>query len=114
KFRQRIIDLTQAQYSENLDDVKAFIKKYQVDFWLLESGAFAPEYIKTNSLLKQYYQSSLNQDELVKITKDIPQILQQGNIPALSKTVVNCTATKTSKFVVLDAKCIVNTANSEQ
>ncbi|MEO1763845.1 MAG: hypothetical protein AAFR83_18190, partial [Cyanobacteria bacterium J06629_18] len=116
KFRQRVIDLTQAQYSDNLDDVKAFIQKYGVDFWLLESGIFSPEYIKTNSFLKQYYRSNLNQDKLVQITKNIHQNLEQGNIPALSKTVVNCTAAKTSKFVVLDTKCIVNqrTANSYQ
>lgn len=108
KFRQRVIDLTQAQYSDNLDDVKAFIQKYQVDFWLLESGTFTSEYIKTNSLLRQYYRSDLNQDKLVQITKNISQALQQGNIPALSKTVANCTATNTSDFVVLNAKCIVN------
>ena len=108
EFRQRVIDLTQAQYSDNLDDVKVFIQKYGVDFWMLAEGTFTPEYIRTNSLLRQYYRSNLNQDKLVQITKGITQSLQQGNIPALSKTVENCTATKTSDFVVLDAKCIIN------
>lgn len=112
EFRQRVIDLTQAQYSDNLDDVKAFIQKYGVDFWMLECGTFSPEYIQTNSLLKQYYRSNLNQDTLVQITKSIAHSLQQGNIPALSKTVENCTANKTSKFVVLNAKCIVNRVRS--
>ncbi len=107
KFRQRVIDLTQAQYSDNLADVKTFIQKYGVDFWLLESGAFSPEYIQNNPLLKQYYKSNLNQDKLVKITKNISQSLQQGNIPALSKTISNCTAAKIQDFVVLDAKCIL-------
>ncbi len=81
KFRQRVVDLTQAQYSQNLSDVKAFIQKYKVDFWLLDSGAFTPQYIQNNSLLRQYYGSNLNQDKLVKITKDIFQSLQQGNVP---------------------------------
>ncbi|MDY6896774.1 MAG: hypothetical protein SWZ49_01680 [Cyanobacteriota bacterium] len=108
KFRQRVIDLTQAQYSDNLGDVKDFIQKYGVDFWLLESGTFTSEYMNTNSLLRQYYRSNLNQDKLVQITKNISQNLQQGNIPALSTTVKNCTAKKTSDFVVLNAKCIVN------
>ncbi|BAY85135.1 hypothetical protein NIES267_46340 [Calothrix parasitica NIES-267] len=108
QFRQRFIDLAQAQYSDNLDDVKAFIQKYGVDFWLLESGTFSPEYIRTNSLLKQYYRSNLSQDKLVQIAKATTQSLEQGNIPALSKTVENCTAKKTSDFVVLDAKCIIN------
>ena len=107
RFRQRVIDLTQAQYSENLLDVKNFIQKYGVNFWLLQSKAFTAEYINKNSLLKQYYRSNLNQDKLVKITKDIFQRLQEGNIPALSKTVPNCTAAKIQDFVVLDAKCIL-------
>ncbi|MEL6164496.1 MAG: hypothetical protein AAFR37_12300, partial [Cyanobacteria bacterium J06628_3] len=68
--------------------------------------------IQTNSLLKQYYRSNLNQDKLVQITKSIAHSLQQGNIPALSKTVENCTANKTSKFVVLNAKCIVDRVRS--
>ena len=108
KFRQRVIDLTQAQYSENLDNVKTFIQKYGVDFWLLQTKAFTPEYIQKNSLLKQYYRSNLNQDKLVKLTKDTFQSLQQGNIPALSKTLPNCTAVKIQDFIVLDAKCIIN------
>ena len=107
QFRQRVLDLTQAQYSENLADVKTFIQKYQIDFWLLESGAFTPEYIESNSLLRQYYQSDLNQDKLVKITKDIFQNLKQENVPALSKIVPNCSAATIQNFVILDAKCIL-------
>ena len=108
KFRQRVIDLTQAQYSKNLEKAKTFIQKYGVDFWLLETKAFTPEYIKKNSLLKQYYGSNLDQDKLVKITKDIFQGLEQGNVPALSKTMPNCSVAKIQDFVVLDAKCIVD------
>ncbi len=106
QFRQRAIDLTQAQYSDNLADVKAFIQKYKIDFWLLESGAFTPEYIKNNSLLKQYYQSHLDGDKLVKITKDIFQSLEQRNVPALS-IVPNCSVAEIQNFTVLDAKCII-------
>ncbi|MEM9924885.1 MAG: hypothetical protein AAF915_14215 [Cyanobacteria bacterium P01_D01_bin.50] len=107
QFRQRVIDLTQAQYSKNLRDVKTFIQKYGINFWLLESQSFTPEYIKINSLLKQYYKSNLNQDKLVQLTKEISQSLEQGNVPALSKTVPNCTVAKVKNYIVLDAKCIV-------
>lgn len=107
KFRQRVIDLIQAQYSENLADIKTFIQKYRINFWLLESGAFTPEYIKTNSLLKQYYKSNLNQDKLVQITKEISQSLEQGNISALSKIIPTCTTAKIKTFIVLDTKCIL-------
>ncbi len=108
QFRQRVVDLTQAQYSSSLEDLKTFIQKYNVDFWLLDSGAFTPEYIKKNPLLRQYYQSNLNQDKLVKITKDIFQSLEQGNVPALSKVAPNCSVAEIQNFVILDGKCIVN------
>ena len=108
KFRQRVIDLTQAQYSENLENVKSFIQENGIDFWLLQYGTFTPEYIQTNSLLKQYYRSNINQDKLVKITKEISQSLQQGKVSALSKAISNCTAAEIQDFIVLDAKCILN------
>ena len=108
QFRQRVVDLTQAQYSQNIADVKTFIQKYQIDFWLLDGGAFTPQYIQNNSLLRQDYRSNLNQDKLVKITKDIFQSLQQGNVPALSKVVPNSTVADIQSFVILDAKCSVN------
>lgn len=114
QFRQRVVDLTQAQYSPNLADLKTFIQKYQVDFWLLDAGAFTPQYIQNNSLLRQYYRSNLNQDKLVKITKDIFQSLEQGNVPALSKVASNCSVVEIQDFTVLDAKCILNTANSNE
>lgn len=112
QFRQRVIDLIQAQYSENLLDVTTFIQKYGVDYWLLESEAFIPEYIQNNLFLKQYYKSNLNQDILVKITKDIFDRLHQKNLPALSQTIPNCTVAKVQNFTVLDAKCILNTVNN--
>ncbi|MDJ0737327.1 MAG: hypothetical protein QNJ47_25235 [Nostocaceae cyanobacterium] len=108
KFRQRTTDLIQAYYSPNLADVKNLIQKYKVDFWLLESGSFTPEYIKKNQWLKQYINSDINQDELVQLTTDIFQRLQQGNVPALSKIASTCTVAKIQNFVVVDANCITS------
>ncbi|MDJ0619810.1 MAG: hypothetical protein QNJ63_24220 [Calothrix sp. MO_192.B10] len=112
KFRQRTIELIQAEYSPNLADVKNLIQKYGIDFWLLEAGTFTPDYIKRNKWLKQYLLSNLTEDKLVKLTKDIFQRLQQGNVPALSKVVPSCTVAEIQSFVVLDAKCIGNTSDT--
>ena len=45
QFRQRVIDLIVAQYSSDLIDVKSFIQKYGVDFWMVHRGSFTPEYV---------------------------------------------------------------------
>ncbi len=108
QFRQRTIELIQAHYSPNLEDVKNLIQKYGVDFWLLESQTFAPEYIKRNQWLKQYLTSDITEDELVKLTTSIFKNLQEGSIPALSKVKQTCTVAQVKEFVVLDAKCITN------
>ncbi|MDJ0799684.1 MAG: hypothetical protein QNJ51_23205 [Calothrix sp. MO_167.B12] len=107
KFRQRTIELIQAEYSPNLADVKNLIQKYGIDFWLVETGTFTPDYIKRNKWLKQYLLSNLTEDKLVKLTNDIFQRLQQGRVPALSKVVPSCTVAEIQSFAVLDAKCIV-------
>ncbi|NJL09593.1 MAG: hypothetical protein HC908_03510 [Calothrix sp. SM1_7_51] len=54
QIRQRAIDLIQAQYSQDLNLVKKIIQKYGIDFWLLESGTFKPEYLTNKKLAKQF------------------------------------------------------------
>ncbi|MEO1427764.1 MAG: hypothetical protein AAFV71_01605 [Cyanobacteria bacterium J06633_8] len=105
KFRQRTIELIQAEYSSNLADVKNLVQKYGIDFWLLEPETFTPDYIKRSKWLKQYLLSDLTEDKLVKLTNGIFQSLQEGNVPALSKMVPNCTVAEIQSFVVVDAKC---------
>ncbi|MDJ0675456.1 MAG: hypothetical protein QNJ36_08775 [Calothrix sp. MO_167.B42] len=109
EFRQRMIELIQAHYSPNLEDVTKFINKYGIDLWMLESGAFTADYIQNNTWLKQYFYSKLTEDELVKLTNNIFKNLQQGNIPALSKVVTNCIVAEIENYMVLDAKCITQT-----
>lgn len=53
-FRQRITDLIQAQYSPNGVEVKDFINRYGIDFWLLDQAAFTPEYIAQNPWFKEF------------------------------------------------------------
>ncbi|NEQ35953.1 MAG: hypothetical protein F6K40_06495 [Okeania sp. SIO3I5] len=39
--------------SPNLEEVKKFIQKYEIDFWLLDSQALTLEYVRKNHRLQQ-------------------------------------------------------------
>lgn len=96
QFRQRTLELIQAQYSPDLSAAQNLIQKYGVDFWLLDKAAFTPEYVANNNWLRQYQpatQSALSQ-------------LKQGKIPALSKVSDRCQVFDQNGFVVLNAKCM--------
>ena len=95
QFRQRTIDLIFAQYSSDLTDVKDFIQKYGVDFWMLHRGSFTPEYVEDNSWLMQY-----------ESAQDAVTFLQFGYIPALATTISTCTVFQNDSLFVLDANCI--------
>lgn len=97
QFRQRTLELIQAQYSPDLSTVQNLIQKYGVNFWLLDKAAFQPEYIANNNWLRQYQPATglaLSQ-------------LQQG-IPALSKVSDRCQVFDQDGFVILKAECITN------
>lgn len=96
KFRQRTIELIQAQYSQDLTDVQQLIQKYGIDFWLLNRAAFTPEYIASDRWIQQYQPVA---------TQAIAQ-MQQGNVPALRKIIGNCAVFTTKGLVVLQADCI--------
>ncbi|HEY9649238.1 MAG TPA: hypothetical protein V6C95_01145 [Coleofasciculaceae cyanobacterium] len=99
-FRQRILELIQAQYSPNLGDAQNLIQKYGIDFWMFDRTAFTPDYIDNNSWLEQFEPAA---DALTK--------LHQGSILALSKVSQSCTVFETDNLVVLQADCIVKTHN---
>ena len=97
QFRQRTIDLIQAQYSPNLEEVNQFIQRYGVDFWLLDNTAFTPEYLASNDWLREYQ----------PVTLEAQEQLTQGITPALAQFVENCSVFKLEKFVVLETACIL-------
>lgn len=96
EIRNRTIDLIDAQYSSNLNQVQGFIQKYGVDFWLVEHSAFAPNYLADSRWISQYQPAA---------SEAINQ-LQQGNIPALVTLKERCAVFNTGNFVVLQASCI--------
>ncbi|MEQ9668781.1 hypothetical protein [Coleofasciculus sp. G2-EDA-02] len=96
QFRQRTIDLIQAQYSPDLEEVKQFIQLYGVDFWLLENTAFTPEYLANHDWLRDYQ----------PVTLEAQKRLNQGITPALAGVVEDCSVFQMERFVVLKTTCI--------
>ena len=96
QFRQRTIDLIWAQYSPNLSEVKNFIRKYKIDFWLLDAGGLTPDYLANNRRVQQYQPAA----------KEALDKLQQGAVPAISKVMAICQVFEDKGFVVLNANCV--------
>lgn len=97
QFRQRTLDLIQSQYSPNLADVQGLIEKYNIDFWLVERGAFTPGYLAPNSWLNQYEET----------TKAIAQ-LSAGISPAIEQYLDRCSVFDANGLVVLSGECLKN------
>lgn len=106
QIRQRVIDLITAQYNPDLDRVRQFIQKYGVDFWLLDSSAFQPDYFdridRANRRWLNLYQPA---------TSEAISNLQQGTIPALAKFVDRCAVLRERDLVLLQTDCLLK-ANS--
>ena len=98
QFSQRVRDLIRAQYSPDLAEVRNFIEKYGIDFWLVERGAFAPEYAAKNKWLQQY------QPEASTAVAG----LESGTPGALARLMETCAVFETGNFVVLESGCLRN------
>lgn len=102
QIHQRAIDLINSQYSPDLKQVKSFIQKYGVDFWLLDKKAFTPEYIanpssQTSTWIRQHQPAA----------KEALQRLKNGATPALTKVTKPCAAFETEKLIVVKTECII-------
>jgi len=97
QFRQRMSDLIEAQYSPDLLIVQEFIKKYNIDFWLLPTTPLTVESIANDSWLMQY-QPAANQ-AIVQLKADKP--------PVLASLRRDCTVWEKSGLMVLEADCIL-------
>ncbi|GAB4379701.1 MAG: hypothetical protein Kow00121_34350 [Elainellaceae cyanobacterium] len=102
QMRQRVIDLIEAQYSPDLQQVQQFIQTYGVDFWLLENLSFQPSYFRSNSIFKEFPE-----------VKEFPDVVgaakaqaQQGN-SALAILANDCRVFQSDKFIVVSADCLL-------
>lgn len=96
-MRERAIDLINAQYSETLEPAKQVIKKYNVTHWLLDSNAFAPDYLKSYRWFR-LFEPHVGQ---------AMQALRAGRIPAMQKIAGKCAIASPDQVAVLDSDCIL-------
>ena len=99
-FRQRVIDLIEAQYSTDLKIVQDLIDRYGVDYWLIEQSSFTPEYLEQNRLLIDHQQ----------VTQKAIQDLKAGKIPVINRLQDSCSVFKDDRYTVISSQCI--TSNS--
>lgn len=97
ELRQRFSDLLHAHYSSNIDDLKNFIKKYKVDYLVLDNDVFTIKYVASSRPLRRFR----------GMTREISANLVRGVIPALEAVRDKCIAFDSGKHVVLDARQIV-------
>jgi hypothetical protein len=96
QFRQRVSDLIRAQYSPDWVEVQTFIRKYGVDFWLLDQNAFTPDYLANNEWLQPFEPA----------TGEALARVKQGTIPVMSRVIEDCLVAKTQNLVVLETACL--------
>lgn len=96
QFSQRMTDLINAQYSQDISQVVNFIDKYRVKYWLLERNAFEPEYISKNTWIQQYQAAA-------KITDS--KLLQGSNF-VLPRLIKSCSVLESGDLFLLGAECI--------
>ncbi|MBW4464864.1 MAG: hypothetical protein KME07_05425 [Pegethrix bostrychoides GSE-TBD4-15B] len=100
QMSQRLLAVIEAQYSPDLDSLKAFIRQSQVGFWLLDNESFQPDFANPKSYLKSVF------DQFPAETAVIKTQIQAGLPSALSE-VSGCIAWKNQQFRLLRAKCIL-------
>jgi len=103
-----MIDLINAEYSPNLQQVRRFIQQYGVDFWLV-TRSYLDSYLSQNPSQKQPPPELETQWlKQFSATAEARQQWEQGMIPALPKLAERCSVFQNEKLVVLQASCIAD------
>ena len=97
-FRQKAIALIEATYSSDLDTVKKFIDRYQIDFWLIDNSSFNSEYLTSNDWIMQHQ----------PVAQNAVANLQQNQIPALQLIKDKCSVLETKDSQLIDTQCILS------
>ncbi|MEL6555616.1 MAG: hypothetical protein AAFQ63_19470 [Cyanobacteria bacterium J06621_11] len=100
EMRQRAEDLIEAQYSSDLNVVKAFIEKYGVDVWIVADNFLAPDYLRQYSWLM----NSLMRDQV----EAVMVALRKGERVAIADLISDCSVERDSDYIVLNAECMAS------
>jgi hypothetical protein len=100
RFRERMEDLLRAQYSPDPAEVLKLIRKYGVDYLVLDRDAFEPGYLerKEKWWLKQFD----------PVRTQVLTGLQQGEQPVLARVAPHATVFQTDRQIVLRADLVVS------
>jgi hypothetical protein len=97
QIRQRAIDLINAQYSPDLVELQDFVRKYEVDFVVVDPRAFDSDYLMKDRWFRLYE----------PVTSDAINRLKAGSEPALAKLMTQCSSLSNEDVVVISAECIL-------
>lgn len=100
QFRQRVIDLIQAQYSTDAAPVLKATQTYGIDYWLLDNSAYQPDYMLRNDWLLQYQPTA----------NEAMATVGQGATPVLQQVSLGCVAASSDAWTILDADCVYTAA----
>jgi hypothetical protein len=89
-LRERGRAIARAQYSPDLAVIQRCIREQQIDFWLLDRGAFTPEHLRSNRVLRQLREN-------ITISRQ----------PFLQNPPPQCVVFADPYFVVVDAQAIL-------
>lgn len=96
QIRRRTLDLIRAHYSQNPRELRDFIEKYEVDFFLIDPYSFTPEFIENNDWMFIFPEG-----------EKAHQLLRQNPDISLAREVTRCTVFKSQSWIILDANCIL-------
>ena len=100
RVKQRTVDLLQAQYSPNIKVLTSFIRKYDVDYIMLDKTAFTSEYLLEKDWL-------INSSWRDKTELAISQI-ESESTSALAKLIPDCSVVFTDNLYLIDTTCILS------
>jgi len=97
QIRQRAIDLINAQYSPELSELQSFIRKYAVNYLLIDNDAFTPEYLAEDKWIRQFQPAA----------KTAVARMKQGIAPALARYADQWAVIKTEGMMLIPADSIL-------
>lgn len=98
QIRQRARDVIRAQYSPDLEELQATVRRYGIDFWLLDSRAFAWEALADNEWLLQYQPEA---------DRAIALLQRDDRLPRLRALQGRCTVYSNDRYTALSGACLL-------
>jgi hypothetical protein len=99
RMQERAVDLIKAHYAADLDELQSFIRKYGVDYLVVDRQAFESAYLD-DKWIRQY-------EEAAQAARSR---IQQGEVPALARLMDSCAVATDKRFVVISAECVLGRA----